>query len=284
MNRHFTSTIKPPAQQGIAGYWFIFKDQQLLVIENEGSTDVPWLADPEDLGIPVARQQYLGYLDDESPIHCFSAEIDNGTDPAPGISFQGLRSLYGRLPDDLFWLAGRAVQIVDWDRTHQYCSRCGKPAQTMENERAKKCSSCGFTSYPRLSPAMIVRVCRKGPSGPEILLARAHHFRPGMYSVLAGFVEPGETVEQCVEREIFEEVGLRVKDVRYFGSQPWPFPNSLMLAFTAEYDSGDIVLEEEEMDAADWFAPESLPQIPAPISISRRLIDDFIAKARQPAI
>ena len=283
MKRQFTSTIKPPAQHGIPGYWFIFKNQQLLVAENGGHADIPWLTDPQELGFPLTRKQYLGYLEGETPIHCFSAEIDNGIEPAAGMSFQGLRALYGQLDDDLFWLAGRAVQIVDWDRTHQFCSRCGKLAEAMENERAKKCPSCGFTSYPRLSPAMIVRVCRMGADGPEILLARAHHFLPGMYSVLAGFVEPGETVEQCVEREVFEEVGLRIKNIRYFGSQPWPFPNSLMLAFTAEYESGEISLEEDEMDAAEWFSADCLPQIPAPISISRRLIDDFIAYARQQA-
>lgn len=283
MKRQFTSTIKPPAQPGIPGYWFIFKNQQLLVTESEAGADIPWLTDPQELGMPLTRKQYLGFLEGDTPVHCFSAEIDNGIEPAAGMSFQGLRALYGQLDDDLFWLAGRAVQIVDWDRTHQFCSRCGKPAEAMENERAKKCPACGFTSYPRLSPAMIVRVCRMGANGPEILLARAHHFLPGMYSVLAGFVEPGETVEQCVEREVFEEVGLRVKNIRYFGSQPWPFPNSLMLAFTAEYESGEITLEEDEMDDADWFSSDCLPQIPAPISISRRLIDDFIAFAQQQA-
>jgi NAD+ diphosphatase len=147
--------------------------------------------------------------------------------------------------------------------------------QTLPYERAKKCPQCGLTSYPRLAPAIIVRIERDGPDSREILLAHNKRHPAGFYSVLAGFVEPGETLEECVRREIREEVGIEVKKINYFGSQPWPFPHSLMVAFTAEYANGDIILEEEELDDAAWFSPGDLPPVPPPISIARQLIDSF---------
>jgi NAD+ diphosphatase len=170
------------------------------------------------------------------------------------------------------------VQIVEWDRTHRFCGRCGIPVQEMPFERAKKCPQCDLTSYPRLAPAIIVSIERANPSGKELLLAHNHRHPAGFYSVLAGFVEPGESLEECVKREIREEVGIEVKNIRYFGSQPWPFPNSLMIAFTSEYASGDIVLEEDELDDAAWFVAGALPPVPPPISIARQLIEHFVEK------
>jgi NAD+ diphosphatase len=196
------------------------------------------------------------------------------------LQFAGLRQLFNRLPTNQLWLAGRAVQIIDWDRTHQFCSRCANPNEILAHERAKKCPNCGLTTYPRISPAIIVRVDRIIDGVPHLLLARNGRWRRGWYSVLAGFVEPGETLEDCVHREVFEEVGLRLKNVRYFGSQPWPFPNSLMVGFTAEYASGEIVLEEEEIEDAHWFTAETLPNLPSSMSIARRLVDAFVAEVR----
>jgi NAD+ diphosphatase len=186
------------------------------------------------------RQEYLGYLSaaesNGSIVHCYAAEVAGDTPPPADMAFEGLRGLYTRLENYEFWLAARAVQIVDWDRTHQFCSRCGTPTIDQEHERAKRCPNCGLLSYPRLAPAIIVRVERTGPDGQrQILLARNNRFPRGFYSVLAGFVEPGETLEECVQREIFEETSIQVENIRYFGSQPWPFPHSLMIAFVAEY-------------------------------------------------
>ena len=152
------------------------------------------------------------------------------------------------------------------------------PTKFCPYERAKKCPNCGLITYPRISPAIIVRVDRVIDGVPHLLLARNGRWRSGWYSVLAGFVEPGETLEECVHREVFEEVGIRLKNVSYFGSQPWPFPNSLMLAFTAEYASGNIVLEEEEIEDANWFTVETLPNLPSRMSIARRLVDDFVER------
>jgi NAD+ diphosphatase len=173
----------------------------------------------------------------------------------------------------LFWVAGRAIQIVEWDRTHQFCGHCASPMVAKTAERAKECPQCGLTNFPRLAPAVIVAVVRDN----QILLARSHRHPAGFYSVLAGFVEPGETLEEAVAREIKEEVGIEVGDIRYFGSQPWPFPHSLMIGFTAVYAGGEIRCDETEIEEAGWFAADALPQIPGPISISRRLIDWFVA-------
>ncbi len=167
--------------------------------------------------------------------------------------------------------------MVAWDRTHRFCGQCGAPTEDEPHERAKRCPACGLIGYPRLSPAIIIAVVRKTDQGDRLLLARNHRFPTGRYSVIAGFVEPGETLEECAQREVCEEVGIRIRNVRYFGSQPWPFPNSLMIAFTAEYAGGEITLEESEIAEAGWFAAGALPDIPPRMSISRRLIDWFVA-------
>jgi NAD+ diphosphatase len=165
-------------------------------------------------------------------------------------------------------LAGRAAQVLEWDRTHRFCGVCGTPTERLAHERSRRCPSCGHTAYPRISPAMMALVWRPG----ELLLARAPHFIPGMYSALAGFVEPGETLEECVAREVAEEVGVRVKNLRYFGSQSWPFPHSLMVAFTAEWDGGEIVPQPDEIEDAGWYPFDALPGIPPRFSIAGYLI------------
>ena len=183
-----------------------------------------------------------------------------------------MRALFGVLDDAQFALAGRALQIVDWDRTHQHCGKCGGPTVARLDERARECAGCGLAVFPRLAPAVMGLVRR----GQELLLARSARFPEGLYSALAGFVEPGETLEQCLEREVYEEVEIRIRNVRYFASQPWPFPHSLMVAFFAEYCSGDIRPDGEEIVDARWFDVrnlENLPRLPARISIARRLID-----------
>jgi NAD+ diphosphatase len=204
------------------------------------------------------------------PCLCAECEADG---PLPdGMAFQGLRKLYGSLDEEMFWVAGRAFQIVDWDRTHQHCGRCGSPTENKSDERAKVCPKCGTVSFPRMSPAIIVAVIRDG----SVLLAHAARFPGAMYSVLAGFVEPGESLEDCVRREVKEEAGVELKNIRYFGSQPWPFPNSLMIGFTAEYAGGEVTMDMKEIVDAQWFTADHLPTIPDKISIARKLIDWFV--------
>jgi NAD+ diphosphatase len=220
------------------------------------------------------RIQYLGVLGEQ---HCFSAELAVDAAAPQGWIWQGLRALFGALDEAQFALAGRALQIVDWDRSHQYCGACGKTTAARTNERGRECPGCGLVAYPRLAPAVMGLVRRER----ELLLARSPRFPKDMYSALAGFVEPGETLEQCLEREVYEEVGIKVRNVRYFASQPWPFPHSLMIAFFAGYCSGEIRVDGTEIEDAKWFDVknlENLPRLPARISIARRLIDAAIGE------
>ena len=270
-DRKFISGIVPPQERSAPVWWFIFSENKLLVSQKPESVTVPLLIDLSELGLTTMRQSYLGQLDDR---HCYAVEVAEGTIPPAGMTFEGLREVYGRLDEDLFWIAARAVQVVDWDRTHQFCGRCGVPLKTSQTERAKECPQCGLLHFPRLAPAIIVLVER----GNELLLARSRHFMPGMYSVLAGFVEPGESLEEAVVREVREEAGISVKDIKYFGSQPWPFPHSLMIGFIAAYAGGKISMDDSEIEDAGWFTADRLPRIPGKISIARKLIDWFIDK------
>jgi NAD+ diphosphatase len=277
MKARFESVITPPEGLATPSLWFLFKGFRLLVCRDKDQASIPILESPTDIDLTPLRSIYFGRLTGDSGVlHCFCGEVAEDVEAPSGMAFEGLRSLYAALDETGFSLAGRAVQIVDWDRTHQYCSQCGQPTGNQPQDRAKICANCGLTSYPRLSPAVIVRVQRETADGPQILLARAKRFPTRMFSVLAGFVEPGETLEECVEREIMEEVGLSVKNVAYFGSQPWPFPHSLMIAFTADYNSGEIVLDQIEMAEAGWFSPDSLPNTPPPPSIANRLITGWV--------
>jgi len=270
-NNKFISRVLFPKERSEAAWWFAFQENKLLVQQQSSQLTIPCLLDFAELRLPVLRQHYLGQLDRR---HCYTVELAEGIIPPKGTAFEGLRQVYGRLDEDLFWVAGRAVQIIDWERTHQFCGRCGSKTRTHPTERAKECPQCGLLHFPRLAPAIIVLVER----GQEMLLARARRFPTVMYSTLAGFVEPGETLEQAVAREVKEETGISVKDIRYFGSQPWPFPHSLMIGFTAAYESGEITLEDEENIDARWFSADHLPALPGKISIARKLIDWFLEK------
>lgn len=273
----FVSCVAGPEDAQAAALWFIFQGDKLLVQPAGHRAHVPWLADIGPLGLALTRRVYLGYLRgaDAAQIPCYAAEIAGDAVVPDGLAADGLRQLYGQLDETQFSLAGRAIQIVAWDRTHQFCGQCGGPTETIATERAKLCPRCGLTSYPRLSPAIIIAVVRSTADGPRLLLARNHRFPAGRYSVVAGFVEPGETLEECASREVGEEVGIQIKNVRYFGSQPWPFPNSLMIGFTAEYAGGEFDLEASEIAEAGWFAADALPGLPPKMSIARRLIDWF---------
>jgi NAD+ diphosphatase len=269
----FVAGIVPPTQRSDPAWWFAFMGDRLLVHVDSSGVKVPYLRNFDELGLTVLRQQYLGRLDRR---HCFSVEVPEGIGAPAGMAIEGLRQVYGRLDENLFWIAARGVQIVDWDRTHQFCGRCGAPTEKKATERAKLCPRCGLHHFPRLAPAIIVLVERDH----ALLLARSRHFAKGMYSVIAGFVEPGETLEEAVVREVREEIGISIKDVRYFGSQPWPFPHSLMIGFTATYEGGEIVLDDSEIEDAGWFTRDNLPPLPGKISIARKLIDGFLEKQR----
>ncbi len=253
--------------------WFVFQAGKLLVLENDTTLHVPEMSSLSQFDFNPVRQHYLGQLLNQP---CYCIELADDVTMPEGASLLGLREVFGRIADDHFALAGRAIQILNWDRSHQYCGACATPTKLKENERARVCPSCGLLSYPRLAPAVMALVRRKR----QLLLARSPHFPPGMYSALAGFVDPGESLEQTITREVQEEVGLRVTNTRYFASQPWPFPHSLMIAFTADYLDGAITPDPTEIEDAQWFELDSLPRLPSKISISRRLIDSVIADMR----
>ena len=256
-----------------ASHWFIFQGTSLLVAKDDEAIRVPLIPDTASLGITTQRAHYLGTAGGNP---CKAVEVSSDVTAPNGWSFEAIRSLFGLIGDGFFSVAARALEVLEWDRTHRYCGTCGTATTLKDGERARECPACGQLSYPRISPAVIMAVIRDD----KILLARARRFPPGLYSVLAGFVEPGETLEECVAREVREETGIEVKNLRYFGSQPWPFPHSLMIAFTAEYAGGEIRIDESELADAGWYAADALPTIPDPITVARRLIDWFTAAAR----
>jgi len=253
-----------------SAWWFLCQGSQVLVVPH--SEDSALLPQGIDAGAwNLSQTQCLGYLEG---CPCIAAELPEDAHYPQQYRLQNLRKLHYVLSDDLFAIAARAVQIIAWNSTHQYCGRCATPTIQLPTERAKRCPNCNLRQYPRLSPAVIMLIYR----GEQLLLARAPRFRNGMYSVLAGFVEPGESLEETVARETREEVGIEIKNIRYFGSQPWPFPNSLMVGFIAEYASGDIVPEPGEIEDAAWFDKTDLPPVPGELSIARKLIDWFVER------
>jgi len=250
-------------------YWFVFSLNKLLVNTYKDNINIPFVKTIEELNIVPIRTQYLGTLEGKP---CYSVEISPEAKDQQEMCFLELRSLYGELDEDIFILAGRALQIVNWDKNHQYCGRCGAETKIIEDERAKRCPKCGLINYPQICPAVITAVLKDD----KILMAHNSGFAANRFSVIAGFLEPGETLEECVQREIMEEVGLKVKNIKYFGSQPWPFPNSMMIGYIAEYDSGEILVDGVEITEAAWYDAKNLPEIPTKISIARKLIDWYI--------
>jgi NAD+ diphosphatase len=220
----------------------------------------------------TATHHFLGMLGAEA---WWAVDIPHGDDPSDGAALD-LFSYFGRATETEWAIAGRAVQLAEWARTHRFCGRCGEPTEPAANDRSMKCPACGLSAYPRLAPAMITLVTRGEPGvDQEALLARGVAFRAPMYSCLAGFV-PGESLEGAVIREVFEEVGVHIGNVTYRGSQPWPFPHSLMIGFRAEWLSGDIVCDPTEIVDAQWYRRDQLPNIPPRISIARKLIDEWL--------
>jgi NAD+ diphosphatase len=269
----FVPALRPPSEAPRAAAWFAFKGDRLLVRPAGEGVLIPEYAELASIGCDFEAGHYLGRLDD---VDCYAVELTDDIEAPADAVFEGLRALYGRLADEHYSVAGRAAQILVWDQTHRFCGRCGEPTVAAPADRAKLCPQCGLLSFPRLSPAVIMLI-RRGED--EFLLARNRAFVDGFFSVLAGFVEPGESLEEAVAREVLEEVNLDVEDIRYFGSQPWPFPHQLMIGFVARYAGGEIRPQADEIVEAAWFSRRGeLPKLPGKLSIARRLIDAFLAE------
>jgi len=255
--------------------WFAFRGNDLLVRINPDAPDaceVPIAADASALPVPPVRTQPLGWL---GAAPCYAAELASDAPLPEGHAYLSLRRLYGHVDAAVFEAAGTAFQIQYWDRTHQFCSVCASPLALSAGERSKKCPGCAHQFFPKVTPATIVLV----EDGPRILMTRAPHFPQGMYGLVAGFVESGESLEACVAREVAEETGLAISDITYFGSQPWPFPHQLMVGFVARYAGGEIVVDKGELEEAAWFHKDSLPNLPPPLSIARQLVESWRSRA-----
>lgn len=251
-------------------YLFLFHRDELLLKKNNGLLQIPQTNDIEKFTQPPFDIQSIGILHGHE---CFIGNLHNDNIPTE-FSFSKVRPLYGNITDDFFQSACRAFHISSWLKTSKFCGCCSGAMNIASNELAMKCCRCGHLVYPRISPAIIVAVTR----GNQLLLAHAKTFAPNRYSVIAGFVEPGETLEECVRRELKEEVGVEVQNINYFGSQPWPFPDSLMIAFTAQCSTEKITIDNREITAAAWFSAHNLPNIPDKPSVGRQLIDWFVEK------
>jgi NAD+ diphosphatase len=259
----FEPAVLPPPEPTAAAWCFAFVEGELLLpdgAEVPSPGPLPWA--------PV--RHYLGRL---GGLDVWAIRMD---EVPPGWRRVPLRTAMMAMAAPQMGVAGRASQLIEWDRAHRYCGVCGTATEPVPHERARRCPACAHVAYPRIAPAMMVVVWRPG----QLLLARSPRFAKGVYSALAGFVEAGESIEQCVERETAEEVGVQVTDLRYYGSQSWPFPHSLMVAFTARWAGGEIVPEPGEIEDARWFPLDALPGIPPPFSIAGHLIRDTVAVLR----
>jgi len=255
----------------VNGALWVFISNNGVAVTSGNQPTIYFTGDPAGFPGSKKRVQYLGH---RNATPCYAAEIAPGTAFPDGWEYSGVRELFGRVPDDELAIAALAVQIIDFDRTTRFCGRCGAKTRQLRTERAKFCSDCNLITYPRLSPAIIVLV----QNDDRILLARSPRFPNGLHSTIAGFVEPGENLEDAVHREVFEEVGIAVKNIRYFGSEPWPFPHSFMIGFVADYAGGEITIDNKEIVSAGWFDRDNLPPVPSSLSISRALIDWWVER------
>lgn len=249
--------------------WFILQQGTLYLWKTAGSLTVPLSLEPPVDAEQISYSRCIGVYD---TMACMVVELKPASMPPSPLSGVTVREAHGHIGGDHWTIAGRASQILRWRRDHRFCGRCGSEMVEDEHDLLRRCPSCGYFNYPRLSPAVIMSVVR----GNEILLGRSPHFPKGMYSVLAGYVEPGETLEEAVKREVYEETSIEVTDIRYIDSQPWPFPHSLMVGFSARYAGGELLTDGDELEDAGWFKADNLPRLPSRISISRHLIELFL--------
>lgn len=250
--------------------WFVFNSGQVLIEKHTDGYHIPFGAQPP-VPIPIGSTVHSIGTINNLPAKTYLIHTPVTGDESSPCMMKDLRASFDVLPLNEYKMAGKASQILNWDKNSRYCPMCGVPT-TQISPIAKRCPECRQEFYPRISPAVIVLI-KKGDS---ILLVHARNFRGTFKGLVAGFLEPGETLEECVHREVMEETGLCICNLKYFGSQPWPYPSGIMIGYTAEYESGNIKLQEEELSAGAFYTRDNLPEIPKKLSIARRLIDAWI--------
>ena len=253
--------------------WFIFyEDKILLHKEEDGRMSIPH-GEEAPLMLGIRQNPHHVFMDDGREVLALNLSVPVET--TEEWEMRPLRSTYYLLPFGDYLAAGKAYEIIWWDKHSQYCPVCGS-TMVQHTPIMKKCPKCGYEMFPQVSTAIIVLIMR----GDKVLLVHNRYWKTEFHGLVAGFLEAGETLEECVRREVKEEVGLRIKNLHYFKSQPWPYPSGLMVGFTAEYESGEITLQEEELNHADWFSVDNLPLLPQKLSIARQLIDWWIRKQK----
>lgn len=251
--------------------WYIFcKNDLLLQRLSDGTYTIPHTKEP-----PIELKEWQKVLNvspnDSGNVEVRTVLIDKPVTDLPDLEMCGLRQSYYKLPYDLYLKAGKCQEILYWDQNTRFCGVCGAPMK-LHTEISKRCTGCGKEVWPQLATAIIVLIHKDD----EVLLVHARNFKEDFYGLVAGFVETGETLEEAVIREVKEETGIHIQNIRYFGSQPWPYPCGLMVGFHADYLKGDLHLQQSELSRGGWFRRNNLPHIPEKLSIARKLLDDWL--------
>lgn len=254
-------------------YWFVFIGGSVLLRKDASGYSIP-LGD--EAPTEVKAWSHVLHLPELDGTECRAYSVDSPAYDGDEYVAVGLRESYEKLPLKFYNAAGKAAELLYWDKSTRFCGVCGAPTE-FKTFISKTCTHCGKEYWPQVSPAIIVRIRRRDEAGKEsLLLVHAKNFRKNFYGLVAGFVETGETLEECVRREVKEETNLTIKNIKYFASQPWPYPSGIMVGFTADYEAGLVDLQEEELSRGGWFSIDNLPTLPDKLSIARRLIDDWI--------
>lgn len=254
-------------------FCFLFFKDEIIFKENKAFPEFLLTSEVLKLGINSSEMIYIGAADGND---YYAANLSD-KEKIQGYFSKDFSEIYGKIDENIFSLALRALHFINWLNRNKYCSCCGEKVIIEPDKTYLECTNCGHIMYPFINPCILAAVLKDD----KILLARSPHFPPNLYSLISGFVEPGEFVETSVKREVKEEVGIEIKNIKYFGSHPWPFSNSLMFGFTAEFSSGEIVIDNNEIEAAGWFPLDDLPKTPDYKMSFARMIIDYLLESRK---
>ena len=270
---------RPDRRPSEAAYWFLFDRDRLLLQHDADGWHIPLTAEPpvEAVAAMDITGQVARTTPDPEPvsntIRYFASSVEVPQPVPDGMEWIALRASYDLLGEPVYALAGKAFELVHWERNSRFCPACGTGMEP-HSEISRRCPACGKELFPAISPAIIVLICKRD----SILLARTCYSRSPFMGLVAGFLETGDSLDACVPRAVFEETGLQLRNLRYFGNQPWPYPSGLMVGFIADYAAGEIRLQKEELSEAAFFDRNHLPPLPPPLSLARRMIDWWLAR------